>query len=138
MQICLKEVISKLSDNNTRIREKSVEVVLLMGRHPLIGAYTVLGSLSKPVPAQTCKPAVWTARLSCCEKVLKDLRFSSTSSVSRNDASLRSCTNFAAQGYHNTKEDVRLAAYLLLLELYRALGKPDLTEQLNTQSFRKA
>lgn len=48
---CLKEIVSKLSDNNTRIREKSFEVVSLMAVHPLFGLYTLLQFLSKPAPS---------------------------------------------------------------------------------------
>lgn len=51
---------------------------------------------------------------------------------------MRSQVTLATQGYCNTKEDVRFAAYALLMELYRSLSKLDMMEQLSQASLRKA
>jgi hypothetical protein len=45
---CCKEVVNKLSDNNTRIREKASEIVMQMATHQSFGSYVMLTYLSKP------------------------------------------------------------------------------------------
>jgi len=47
----LRELKNRLSDNNTRVRERATEVILAMCLHPHIGVHLVVSELSKPHPA---------------------------------------------------------------------------------------
>ena len=74
---------------------------------------------------------VWTSRLSCCEKVLQESRLDSSESI---DTSLlkTQCISLAVAGYQHTKEEVRMSAFQLMMELYKVLGRQAILDQIST------
>ena len=131
---CFRDLLAKLGDNNTRIREKALEAMLQAAANPSVGRVKILELLSRPLPSQSCKPLVWTARIGCSEKVISQARISKTP-IAKSD--LRPTVSLAASGFHSPKEDVRIQAYTLLMELYRAYGRSDLLDLLQPSLFRK-
>jgi len=77
----------------------------------------VLQELTKPLPAATAK-TLWTERLNCCQKILKQYRGNSHDNQKKNEPAIKHCLYMALAGSSNNKEEVRLASHLVLLEIY--------------------
>jgi hypothetical protein len=118
----IKEIKNRLSDNNTRVKERATELLLIISQHSVTGMQLVLQELTRPLPAATAK-TLWAERLNCCQKILRQDRTNLQRTQKSNEPSIKHCLYLAIAGFSNTKEEVRLASHLVILEIYQIIGR---------------
>jgi len=119
IQNIFKELLARLGDNNTRLRERAESVLLQMAGHSLIGSTQVINLITKrPIEHDTGKsPKLAIGRLSLLHKILQ------RHPLSASDNYIELCLKFALGGFKHALNEVRIQSFHVILECYKSKGK---------------
>ena len=110
-------IASRVGDNNSRIRETSLECGVEFAAHPIAGHALVIDHLTRTGTKKNMSNSVrqQVGKLKLLGEIL-------TNTSITKPQEQRECLNFALAGYKNSNKDIRESAYRCIIELYKVMG----------------
>jgi centrosomal protein CEP104 len=110
-------IAARVGDNNSRIREKALEVGIELSAHPMAGHNIIIDHLSRTGGKKNVANSVrqQVGKYKLLHHVLMNTPISKPQEQ-------RTVLNFALAGYKNSNNDIRNQAYECIIELYKVMG----------------
>lgn len=110
-------IAARVGDNNSRIREKSMEVGVELAAHPIGGHNLLIDHLTRTGGKKNVSSSA--RQLAGKYKLLNQILINTPISKPQEQ---RTCLTFAVEGFKNSNKEIRDAAHECILELYKVMG----------------
>lgn len=110
-------IAARVGDNNSRIREKALEVGIDLSAHPIAGHNLIVDHLSRTGGKKNVSHSVrqQVGKYKLLHHVLMNTPISKPQEQ-------RTVLNFALSGYKNSNNEIRNQAYECIIEVYKVMG----------------
>lgn len=110
-------LLEKAGDNNLRVRENAEQGFLMLARSEVVGPGPATQQILKPnKDTKAASQRHLVGRLSILTKLVEDYR------IDNSTIPYQPVLDYALTGFKNSSQDIRTAAYSLLLTIYACVG----------------
>ena len=110
-------ITNRVGDNNSRIRDKALDIGIEMAAHPMAGHSQVVSQITR---TSTGKAQSQSVRQQAGKyRLLYEILVNTP--VTK-PAEQRKCATFSVAGFKNSNKEIRENAYNCIIELYRVMG----------------
>ncbi|CAG9321572.1 unnamed protein product [Blepharisma stoltei] len=117
IQSILSSLLDKVGDNNARVRESAEQTFISLTRSDVVGVGPAVQSILKPMKDKSTSQKHIIGRLNLLDNIVKEFQ------IDNSYVPFQPVAEYALNGFKNTSQDVRNAAFNLLMSIYACIGQ---------------